>query len=199
MAEQEAYCVIPVLWQQNTIFNNRAEIRLFCGQKGLCRLRCAVFSHEDGRNCPEVRSVYSMTTVFMATKTVVKETRTVVMAGKPRNGFKISGRWSQLFYYRRFSVSSGFPQYPVFLLPRLQRGIVFSFSAYAVSSIVTNSSKKPAKSQIKTIRGLTRNRIWVNLGLLSFFPVLFVCCPVRPGAGGSKDISSGGGRCRRSG
>ena len=145
VAERETYCIIPVLWQQYTIFNNRAEIRLFCGQKGLCRLRCAVFSHEDGRNCPEVRSVYSMTTVLTATKTVVKGTKTVVMVGKPRNRFGIYGECPDFFYYRRFSGSSGFPEYPVFLLSDCKETSFFHFPP----TMFFQSLPIPAKSRQK--------------------------------------------------
>ena len=149
LVKQRAYCIIPVSWQQNTIFNNRAEIRLFCGQKGLCRLRCAVFCHENGRNCPEVRSVYSMTTVLMATKTVVKGTKTVVMAGKPRNRFEIYGRWSLLFYYRRFSGSSGFPQYPFFLLSDYKETSFFHFlpTTFFQSLPIPVKSRQKVKSK----------------------------------------------------
>ena len=66
----------------------------------------------------------------------------------------------------RFSTISVLP--PIWL----QRDIVFSFPAYDVFSIVTNSGKKPAKSQIKTIRNFTWNRIWANLGLLSFYYIM---------------------------
>ena len=38
--------------------------------------------------------------------------------------------------------------------------------------IVTNSGYKPAKSQIKTIWNFTWNRIWANLGLLSFYYIM---------------------------
>ena len=149
MAEQEAYCVIPVLWQQNTIFNNWPEIRLFEGKKDSLILRCAVFCHEDGRNCPEVRSVYSMTTAQTAMKTVVKGTKTVVMVGKPRNRFGIYGKCLDFFYYRRFSWSSGFPQYPFFLLSDYKETSFFHFlpTTFFQSLPIPVKSRQKVKSK----------------------------------------------------
>ncbi|WP_456087418.1 hypothetical protein [Parabacteroides sp.] len=44
-----------------------------------------------------MRGVYNMTTVLMATKTVVKGTKTVVVAEKPRNRFEIYGEYPDFF------------------------------------------------------------------------------------------------------
>ena len=68
-----------------------------------------------------------MTTVLTATKTVVKGTKTVVMVGKPRNRFEIYRGCPDFFYYKRFSGSSGFPEYPVFLLSDCKETSFFHF------------------------------------------------------------------------
>ena len=46
----------------------------------LFSVRCAVYFHEDGRQCREVPRLSVMTTVFMATKSLVSATKTVFMA-----------------------------------------------------------------------------------------------------------------------
>ena len=96
-----------------------------------------------------MRSVYSMTTVLMATKTVVKGTKTVVVAGKPRNRFEIYGKYPDFFYYRRFSGSSGFPQYPVFLLSDYKKTSFFHFlpTTFFQSLPIPVKSRQKVKSK----------------------------------------------------